>query len=232
MSIKENAQTIAENVPKVYQAGREDICEAFRNEIFDTVQQNGSRTNYNSAFADAKWDDVTFKPIYDISATDARYMFRYSQITDLKKLLTENNITLTTSGTSLLYFADESAITHCPAIGNSNLVSADNCFRLCKSLHTVDALSFGDNCSFGNTFWNCTNLVNLTLNGSITKNGFNVSWSKSLSHDSLLGILNALKDYSEDASGTSWVVTLGTANLNKLTDEEKAIATQKGWTIA
>ena len=33
-------------------------------------------------------------------------------------------------------------------------------------------------------------------------------------------------------TGTVWTVTLGTTNLAKLTDAEKAIATQKGWTLA
>ncbi len=33
-------------------------------------------------------------------------------------------------------------------------------------------------------------------------------------------------------AGSVWTVTLGTTNLAKLTDAEKAIATQKGWTLA
>ena len=48
--------------------------------------------------------------------------------------------------------------------------------------------------------------------------------------ESLLSILNALKDYSSSTS--SWVCTLGTTNLEKLTEEQKAIATEKGWTLA
>ena len=46
----------------------------------------------------------------------------------------------------------------------------------------------------------------------------------------ILSILNCLKDYKD--SGTTYTVTLGATNLAKLTDAEKAIATQKGWTLA
>jgi hypothetical protein len=43
-----------------------------------------------------------------------------------------------------------------------------------------------------------------------------------------MSIINALQ---KKTSGT-WTVTLGTTNLNKLDTNEKAIATDKGWTLA
>ena len=52
-----------------------------------------------------------------------------------------------------------------------------------------------------------------------------------LDHESLLSVVNCLKDYSADTSGTVWKVTLGATNLAKLTADEKAIATGKGWTL-
>lgn len=47
-----------------------------------------------------------------------------------------------------------------------------------------------------------------------------------LTHDSLLNILNALPETTE-----AYTCTLGSTNLAKLTDEEKAIAIDKGWTL-
>jgi hypothetical protein len=82
--------------------------------------------------------------------------------------------------------------------------------------------------SFSNTFSGCIALENLTMGGTIGQNGFNVSESTKLTHDSLMSIINCLEAKTE---GT-WAVTLGTTNLAKLTDAEKAIATQKGWTLA
>lgn len=55
--------------------------------------------------------------------------------------------------------------------------------------------------------------------------------SNYLSLESLLSILHGLKDYREDTSGTTYTLTLGTTNLAKLTDEQKAIATEKGWNL-
>lgn len=51
-----------------------------------------------------------------------------------------------------------------------------------------------------------------------------------LSHDTLIRILNALYDYSD--SPDTYTLTLGSTNLEKLTDYEKSIATEKGWTLA
>ena len=50
-----------------------------------------------------------------------------------------------------------------------------------------------------------------------------------LNHDSLINVLNALVDLTGTDSKT---LTLGTTNLNKLSEEEKAIATNKNWVLA
>ena len=50
-----------------------------------------------------------------------------------------------------------------------------------------------------------------------------------LSRDSLLSIINILKDYS--GSETSPTLNLGTAALARLTDDDISIATNKGWTL-
>ena len=81
------------------------------------------------------------------------------------------------------------------------------------------------------TFEGCTSLEILIIEGTIGKNGFNVQWSKKLTHESLMSIINALEDKSEDTSGTEWKVTIGTSNMGKLTTEELQIAYDKGWVI-
>ena len=46
-------------------------------------------------------------------------------------------------------------------------------------------------------------------------------------HDSLMSIINNLATVT-----TTQTLTLGSTNLAKLSSEEKAIATNKGWTLA
>ena len=63
-------------------------------------------------------------------------------------------------------------------------------------------------------------------------NGELEHWNKIdtfVSMEELNSIINALKDYS--GSGKTYTCTLGATNLAKLTDAEKAIATEKGWTL-
>ncbi len=71
-------------------------------------------------------------------------------------------------------------------------------------------------------------LENIAFEGVI---GCNVSFSSSsrLTRDSAISIFNALKDYSAD--GGTHTVDLHANCINLLSNADKAIATQKGWTI-
>ena len=73
-----------------------------------------------------------------------------------------------------------------------------------------------------NRFLTIIAIVNITNNTRIEQS--------SLTVDSLLSLFNALKDYSSE--GGTYTCTIGSTNLAKLTDEQKAIATNKGWTLA
>ena len=79
-----------------------------------------------------------------------------------------------------------------------------------------------------NIFFNSPNIENLTI-GS----GWNVSFHMesliNLTHDSLINVLNSLKDLSDTTAKTLY---LGETNLAKLADEEKAIATNKNWILS
>lgn len=68
--------------------------------------------------------------------------------------------------------------------------------------------------------------LNVGENYNITTN---LSYCINLKYESILKLLNNLKDLSGDTAKT---LTLGATNLAKLTDEEKAIATNKNWTLA
>ena len=64
-----------------------------------------------------------------------------------------------------------------------------------------------------------------------TNGTLDISHLTQLDHNSLLLIINGLYDYVGAGSSGTRYIKLGDANLAKLSDEEKAIATNKGWTI-
>lgn len=183
------------------------------------------------AFAGHYWTDNTFKPTFDLKPVGiASGMFRTNKIKNLKKCLEDAGVTLDTSAVTQAstMFGYSSQNTAVPKLDLSASTSNNEIFSGATLLETIEEIKVSPNATFSNAFKGCTNLTNMTVTGVIGQNGFNVSTSTKLTHDSLMSIINCLE---AKTSGT-WTVTLGTTNLAKLTDSEKAIATQKGWTLA
>lgn len=77
-------------------------------------------------------------------------------------------------------------------------------------------------------FYNCTALEDVQL-GQDWNMSLRLNVSNNLTVDSMVAMFNSLKDLTGE---TAKVLTLGATNLAKLTDEQKAIATNKNWTLA
>lgn len=107
-----------------------------------------------------------------------------------------------------------------------------NLFYSCTKLVTVEKIILKDDGSqrVKNMLSACSILESVTIEGVIGQNDFSVSSSSKLTHDSLMSIINALQDKTTDTSSTTWLVTLGSTNIKKLTEEEKLLITDKGWT--
>lgn len=109
----------------------------------------------------------------------------------------------------------------------SKVTNFNSMFNGCFSLYDVD---FSNLDTSGATttpitmFSYCPNLTNLKV-GKINKS-FKFSDCNRLSHESLLNVIAAL-EATEDAL----TLTIGSTNLKKLTEEEIAVATEKGWTV-
>jgi surface protein len=104
-------------------------------------------------------------------------------------------------------------------------------FNGCKSLTTLDCSSWDISkitmgFRLGHAFNNCTALVDFYPPQNINV-GMDVSKSTALSHDSLVRIVNNLSTITSTRT-----LTLGETNLAKLSNTEKAIATNKGWKLA
>lgn len=79
---------------------------------------------------------------------------------------------------------------------------------------------------------NCPNVQHVEGNLLLKTIGtIDISHLTQLEHSSLMVIINGLYDYvGAGSSGTRYIM-LGDVNLSALSNEEKAIATNKGWTI-
>lgn len=109
-------------------------------------------------------------------------------------------------------------------------------FRSCTSLKTVylpssittaNSNSLTDSGS-SNIFYGCTALEDVQL-GQDWNMSLRITVSTNITVDSMVAMFNSLKDLTGTTAKT---LTLGSTNLAKLTDEQKAIATSKNWTLA
>lgn len=109
-----------------------------------------------------------------------------------------------------------------------SITEATYMFGECNSLTSLTFPSgFGSSINDADSMFSyCSALTD--INGDLAlKVSFALSDCTKLTHQSLMNVLNSIQNVS-----VTKTLTLGSTNLAKLTDEEKAIATEKGWTLA
>ena len=118
---------------------------------------------------------------------------------------------------------------------NGSTIYPSNCPKLTNiTFPTASGKSYESYTASGThaVFPQCNSLQHLEGNLMLQSNGtIDISHLTQLDHNSLMVIINGLYDYVGAGSSGTRYIKLGDANLAKLTDEEKAIATNKGWTI-
>lgn len=132
----------------------------------------------------------------------------------------------------MFYYCSE--LIYVPPLNTSNVTNMNSMFNSCSKLKSVPLLdcskvtsmstmfgwsnmtSFTDLGGFKNLKINCTGNLNLLPNLTI---------------QSLMNVINNLYDFRANGETTTRTLQLGTTNLNKLTDEQKAVATNKGWNL-
>lgn len=215
---------------ELVEVGKKAEYDAF----WDEFQQNGNRSDYRYAFR-IGWTTGLLRPKYDIAGTSFVSAFATTDIAgDLAYLLDGMGRKLDTSKATDLdsIFYNARKITRLPTIDTSSATNILFMFDTATSVKTIDKVILKrDGSQNPNAFRYMYGLQHLTIEGVIGQNGLNIQWSP-LSHDSLMSIINALADKSADTSGTDWLVTIGSANYKKLTDEEIEIAENKGWRLA
>lgn len=111
---------------------------------------------------------------------------------------------------------------------NTVTLLGGNAFQGCISLTTINLPN--SITQLGNNLFNgCSSLSNVTLESGFNCSNLNLSSSTKYTAETIVSWLEALADRTGQATFT---LTIGTTNLNKLTAEQKAIATNKNWTLA
>ena len=121
-----------------------------------------------------------------------------------------------------------------PQLDTSNAEDVGFMFSGCSSLKTIPLLDFG-NVTDISALFGYSNITTLTDLGGF-KN-LKINFTNGLNHlpnltvQSLMNVINNLYDFRANGSTTTRTLQLGTTNLNKLTDEQKTVAANKGWSL-
>ena len=112
-----------------------------------------------------------------------------------------------------------------PKLDTSNVTDMSSMFGNCYNLQTIVEMDSNSATTLSSMFNKCYLLGEINLKN--IKLTLNLSNSTMLSKEELIKIINNLATVS-----STQTLTLGSTNLAKLTDDEKAIATNKGWSLA
>ena len=173
-----------------------------------------------------KFTNSTFTEIpqiFDFSdVTDMKYMFQYcSNLTTLPEMDTSKVTTMEN------LFRNCTSLINISEIDTSNVTSMRYMFANCSSLTTVPEMDVSNVANIDYIFSSCPSLTD--LGGFIgLKLNLDLSYCSNLTHNSIMNVINK----AAEVTASSRRLSLGSDNLAKLTDEEKAVATNKGWILA
>ena len=133
----------------------------------------------------------------------------------------------TTTGVPVKVKSMSETFNYCSQLKTLPLMDLTQCTRFgvtgCNSLESIPAYDLSNITSI-----NLSDLYKLKeFHATGMKVSFNISSSTAFTKEALVEILNNLATVT-----TTQTLTMGATNLAKLTDEDKAIATNKGWTLA
>ena len=249
-SIQEKLTTIAENEQKVYDSG----YSKGELDLWNTLTNNNTRRFYSDCFR--HWKKEYFRPPFPIKVGSGvnytSYMFARSNIKKFEKGYFDfsaftPNIAASNNACIYYMFASCASLVEFEDIG---LPAGGYGYTWtdCTALKTVEVMRSTVECTFVNTFKNCSKLVNIKFAGEIGNN-FSLIDCPNVSYESLTaqgeevtimlngvettevrkGLIHALYDYS--AEGVTKTLTLNATAKARLTADDIKVITDKGWTL-
>ena len=224
------------SIPQLNTSNVTDMNNMFENcsSLTSISQLDTSKvTNIGSMFENCS--SLTSIPLLDThSITSMGYMFSgCSSLTSIPQLNTSNVTNMRNM------FEGCSSLTSIPQLDTSKVKDMRYMFSNCDSINIIpklDATSLSARFYFGGTgtdnMFGDSNghiLGAFTTFGGLTglKLDLDLHYCNNLTKESLLNVINE----AADVTASPKTLTLGVFNLQKLTDEDKAIATNKGWTL-
>ena len=232
-----------------------NVYNSAANPVIDVRVDTSNVTNMQYMFSDAKMDTINS---FDTSnVTNMQYMFNECNYLVTIPQLDTSNVTnmqyflyycrnvyeipmLDTSNvTTMSNLLRDAKITSFPQWDMSKVTDVSNIFNSCKWLIDVPELDWGavKNCTYPFGTGNIPSVCNLggfkdlgkekSISGTTS---YFLSVLPNLTHESLMNVINKLYD-RKTAGYSTLSLKFGSTNLGKLSDEEKAIATNKGYTL-
>ena len=220
-----------------YQNGVIDGKQAEYDAFWDSYQQKGNLKDYQFGFCGRGWNADTFKPKYDIAPTQyANSCFKLSGVRkSLPQICTEQGIVVDFSKSKAV--SEAFSLTWFTEIGvvdtrSSTEATLDRVFYSCSYCTKIEKFILKEDGSqaLSGCFTNCSALQELTIEGTIGKNGFNVSPCSRLSKESITSVINALSTTTSNLT----VSISKEAKESAFTEEEwdTLIATKTNWNIS
>lgn len=214
------------------------LFEANNNLIYmPYVQINPNATSANRMFYNCT--RLSAVPQLDFSHVTNMYSL-FSGCASIAELPAINTVSATNMASMFRACSNLKAI---PQLNTSNVENMSEMFTSCVNLETVPELDGGKCRNVGTMFNSCTKLKNFgglkdygqaflpTDSKNTTTFTLSFSSSPSMTHDSLMNVINKLYDIAS-AGVQQQTLQLGYKNKSKLTEEEIAIATNKGWQVS
>ena len=145
---------------------------------------------------------------------------------DTYKVSEANKQIVINSKSDIATYKNNPDFKYCPKFDTSKETSMAFMFRDCSSLTSVPLFDTSKVTNMDSMFYKCSSLTTL---GGFTglKVNLDLSSCSLLTKESILNVFNK----AANVTSSPKILTLGTTNLSKLTDAEKAIATNKGWVL-
>lgn len=178
------------------------------------------------------------------ATTMSKMCFNCEALKEIPDTLVLDNVTTANSA----FYGCESIVLF-PKLNTSKVTNFSVFLAECTALETVEEIDMQSATNVSQCFRNDKQLINIAgftnIGKAYTQNATNynnykldISSSTLLTHESLMNVINNLYDlnitYDVANGGTLYTqsLVLGSTNLAKLTDEEKAIAINKGWSLS